>query len=207
MISKPKRILLLLLAAAMAVSSPGCSLRLSTEEEAAEESRQAEEAGRPPETEPPETVPLNPPPPINGYDSGNGKNDGPGEDNPGTGDPTEETDTSDVPLPDVPVIRGPYYTSALYQAGGKYWSYDEGKFTYTLPARDESGIWPVEEMYNIPRDSWSDEPDQWYGGSWHYDEATGVTTQEYERAADALASVADHHAIYLGDTSRNYVHG
>ena len=201
MTSKPKRILLLLLAAAMAVSSPGCSLRLSTEEEAAEESRQEEEARRPPETEPPETVPLNPPPPINGYDSGTGENKSEGEDGPENGDPGQETEP-----PDVPVIRGPYYTSALYQAGGKYWSYDEGKFTYTLPARDESGIWPVEEMYNIPRDAWSDEPDQWYGGSWHYDEATGVTTQEYERAADALASVAAHHAIYLGDTSRKVVY-
>ena len=198
MTSMPKRILLLLLAAAMTLSSSGCSLlRLSTEEEAAEESRQ-EEARRPPETDPPETVPLNPPPPINGWEKGddseNPDGDGPGE------------ESGETEAPDVPVIRGPFYTSLLYEAGGKNWSYSEGKFTYTLPDRDESGIWPVEEMYNIPRDPWSDEPDQWYGGSWHYDEATGVTTQEYERAADALASVAAHHAIYLGDTSRKVVY-
>ena len=198
MTSMPKRILLLLLAAAMTLSSSGCTLlRLSTEEEAAEESRQ-EEARRPPETDPPETVPLNPPPPINGWEKGddseNPDGDGPGE------------ESGETEAPDVPVIRGPYYTSLLYEAGGKNWSYSEGKFTYTLPDRDESGIWPVEEMYNIPRDPWSDEPDQWYGGSWHYDEATGVSTQEYERAADALASVAAHHAIYLGDTSRKVVY-
>ena len=196
----PKRLLLLLLAAAMMSASSGCSLRMSTGEEAAEESRLAEEARRPPETEPPETVPLNPPPPINEWNGDKQPDEGEdpaGEEtaeNPGTG---EEN---------VPTIRAPYYTSALYEAGGRNWSYSEGKFTYTLPARDESGIWPVEEMYNIPRDSWSDEPGDWYGGSWSYDETTGQSTLVFQRAADALASVAAHHAIYLGDTSRKVVY-
>ena len=145
MTCNPKRILLLLLAAAMMLSSSGCSLRLSTEEEAAEESRQEEEANRPPETEPPETVPLNPPPPIIGWNDGSGKGDEGEQDETASGGEDvksgEETEAADVVT-----IRAPYYTSALYEAGGKYWSYSEGKFTYTLPARDESGILPVEEM-------------------------------------------------------------
>lgn len=204
MTSNPKRAgtlgrpLLLLLAASLVLSSTACSLRLSTGEKEAEESRQAEEALRAPETDPPETAPLNPPPPISGWT---------GEDETETAaaDPGQETDENPG-TGDVPVIRAPYYTSALYDAGGKRWKYEAGQFVYDLPDRDESRIWPVEDMYNIPRDPWSDEPDQWYGGSWHYDEATGTVTQEYERAADALASVAAHHAIYLGDTSRKVVY-
>jgi len=196
----PKRLLLLLLAAAMMSASSGCSLRMSTGEEAAEESRLAEEARRPPETEPPETVPLNPPPPINEWN---------GDKQPDEGEDPAGEETAETPgtgEENVPTIRAPYYTSALYEAGGRNWSYSEGKFTYTLPARDESRIWPVEEMYNIPRDHWSDQPEQWFGGSWIYDEATGTSTLEYQRAADALASVAAHHAIYLGDTSRKVVY-
>ena len=205
-----RRTLLLLLAAAMTASAPGCTLRMSTGEKEAEESRQAEEANRAPETDPPETVPLNPPPPINGWNDTREPNEdssenAPDAENPGNADadgPGEGKEDNG----DIPTILAPYYTSALYEAGGKYWSYNAGQFSYTLPARDESGIWPVEEMYNIPRDPWSDAGDEWWPGSWSYDEATGVSTLLADRAPDALASVAARHAIYLGDTSRKVVY-
>ena len=204
-----RRILILLLAAAMTVTAPGCTLRMSTGEKEAEESRQEEAANRPPETEPPETAPLNPPPPINGWNDGETEDPDPLQGGETTREPSGETDASDSVQEDsgnIPTILAPYYTSPIYEAGGKYWKYSAGQFSYTLPARDESRIWPVEEMYNIPRDHWSDQPEQWFGGSWIYDEATGTSTLEYQRAADALASVAAHHAIYLGDTSRKVVY-
>ena len=159
------------------LSSAGCVLRPSSAEEA--ESLRREES-RVPETEPPETVPINPPPPITEW--------------------TGETGESETDAPDP--SGNPSSAGSLLAAGGKYWSFEDGKCVYRLPARDESALWPIEEMYDIPKDPWSDQPGDWYGPKWTYDEATGEAVMEYNRAEDTLNSVKKRHAIYLGDTSR-----
>ena len=199
-LSARRRLALLLLAAAMAFSSVGCTLRTATGEQEAEESRRLEEENRPPETEAPETVPLNPPPPT-GDRGGEGKK----PDDPPSGNDRETEQNSD-PSPAVSPPAGGVYTSALYEAGGKRWSYTDGRFTYTLPKRDESRVLSRNDMYSVPRDMWADGPQDWYGGNWSYDEATGVSTLQWQRSEEALNSVAAHHAIYLGDTSKKVIY-
>ena len=197
-----KRAAALLLTVLFLIPAFGCSLRLSSEEQEAEESRREEEARRPPETEPPETVPLNPPPPTGDHGGKTETEAPPAETEEGE---TEKPDDTEPPAP-VGTEKNGVYTSPLYEAGGTTWSYKDGKFTYTLPRRDGSHAVDRDEMYSIPRDMWSDCPADWYGGNWSYNEATGESTLVWQRAQDALDSVAAHHAIYMGDTSRKVIY-
>lgn len=83
------------------------------------------------------------------------------------------------------------------------WSVEDGKYTYNLPARDDSRRDGVYSLTSNQYGEFDDQPDDWYAGKTTYDEATGEVTYVWDRSASTLGTMKKYGAIYRGDETKN----
>ena len=82
------------------------------------------------------------------------------------------------------------------------WTVENGKYVYTIPPRDDSGLAALDEMYSYPKTAYEDQPDDWYFGKTSYDETTGTVTYVWDRYQSTLDSMHKYGGIYRGDETR-----
>ncbi len=85
------------------------------------------------------------------------------------------------------------------------WSIENGKYVYSLPKRDDSGLSTISEMNSTPTALFDDQGDDltgsWYFGKTNYDESTGEVTYVWDRYQSTLDLLDKYGGIYRGDTS------
>lgn len=89
---------------------------------------------------------------------------------------------------------------------GISWSVKDGKYTYSFPPRDESGLATLSEMDSTSTALFDDQGDDltgsWYFGKTSYDEATGEATHSWDRSQTTLDLMNKYGGIYRGDETR-----
>lgn len=86
------------------------------------------------------------------------------------------------------------------------WSIVDGKYVYTFPARDDSGLDTVEEMNSFSTAMFEDQPGDWFFGKTIRDASTGEVTVEWDRADSTLQTLEKYGAIYRGDEEKKVVY-
>jgi len=86
------------------------------------------------------------------------------------------------------------------------WKFENGKYTYTFPKRDDSGLAGVNEMYSFSRAMFEDQPDDWFFGKTTRDAATGEVTVVWDRQQSTLDVLEKYGAVYRGDEERKVVY-
>ncbi len=86
------------------------------------------------------------------------------------------------------------------------WRKENGKYVYTFPNRDDSGLANVNEMNSFSRERFDDQPDDWYIGKTSRNAVTGEVTVEWDRSEATLATLEKYGAIYRGDETRKVVY-
>ncbi len=79
------------------------------------------------------------------------------------------------------------------------WKLEDGKYTYSTPARDDSGLSDMSglsALYGIPFD---DQPDDWYFGKTERNLTTGEVKYVWDRSASTLSKIEQYGGIYRGD--------
>lgn len=83
------------------------------------------------------------------------------------------------------------------------WSFENGKYTYSLPERDDSGLDTISEMNSASTALFEDQGDDltgsWYFGKTNYDETTGEVTYVWDRAQSVLDALDKYGGIYRGN--------
>ncbi len=84
------------------------------------------------------------------------------------------------------------------------WKVENGKYTYTLPKRDDSGLKTISEMNSTSTALFDDQGDDltgsWYFGKTNYDESTGEVSYVWDRYQSTLDLMDKYGGIYRGDT-------
>ncbi len=86
------------------------------------------------------------------------------------------------------------------------WRIENGKYVYTFPERDDSGLSRLSEMETFSRARFADQPNDWYPGKTSRDEATGEVTYVWDRSGETLEILKKYGAIYRGDETRKVVY-
>ncbi len=86
------------------------------------------------------------------------------------------------------------------------WRIENGKYVYTFPERDDSGLANVAEMETFTRARFDDQPNDWFIGKTLRDEATGEVTYVWDRSQQTLDAIAKYGAVYRGDEERKVVY-
>ncbi len=90
--------------------------------------------------------------------------------------------------------------------GNVSWSIVNGKYTYTVPEPDRSGLSDLSDVNSVGNALFSDQGDDstgaWYYGKTEYNADTGEVTYVWDRAADTLEILKENHGIYRGDETR-----
>ncbi|MBQ8187658.1 MAG: polysaccharide deacetylase family protein [Clostridia bacterium] len=120
--------------------------------------------------------------------------------------PDAETDTSGNPV--TPEQSGAsdgtqtsQNTGERFQ-NGKYWDFVNGKYVYSIPARDDSGLATLSELnsvWGVPFEDSADSGD-WYTGKLTRDLTTGEVTVAWDRWDSVLELLDQYHGIYRGNT-------
>ncbi len=86
------------------------------------------------------------------------------------------------------------------------WKFENGKYVYTFPERDDSGLSKLSEMETFSRARFDDQPNDWYPGKTSRNAATGEVTYVWDRSASTLAVLEKYGAIYRGDETQKVVY-
>lgn len=100
-------------------------------------------------------------------------------------------------------------TSADTTVGGEpSYSIVDGKYVYTIPAPDRSGLSDLSDVNALSRALFSDSGNatSWYPGKTERNLTTGEVTYKWDRAADTLALLDKYGAIYRRHTDENVVY-
>lgn len=91
-------------------------------------------------------------------------------------------------------------------ASGISWSESNGKYTYTFPERDDSGLSSISEMDSTSTALFDDQGDDltgsWYFAKTNYDESTGESSVVWDRSQSTIDLIDEYGAIYRGDQTR-----
>lgn len=85
---------------------------------------------------------------------------------------------------------------------------ENGKYVYTIPAPDRSGLADLSDVNAMSRALFSDSGNatSWYAGKTERDLTTGEVTYLWDRAADTLALLDEYGAIYRRHTDQKVVY-
>ena len=100
-------------------------------------------------------------------------------------------------------------TSANTTIGGEpSYSVVNGKYVYTIPAPDRSGLSDLSDVNALSRALFSDSGNatSWYPGKTERNLTTGEVSYKWDRAADTLALLDKYGAIYRRHTDENVVY-
>lgn len=83
-----------------------------------------------------------------------------------------------------------------------------GKYVYSIPAPDRSGLSDLSDVKNLSRALFSDSGNatSWYPGKTERNLTTGEVTYKWDRAKDTLALLDKYGAIYRRHTDQNVVY-
>ncbi len=132
------------------------------------------------------------------------KNSGIGRDNV----PAETKESGETGYTPPPLDKKDEETTAetASSADGISWKVENGKYTYSFPPRDESGLATLSEMDSTSTALFDDQGDDltgsWYFGKTSYDEATGEATHSWDRSQTTLDLMNKYGGIYRGDETR-----
>lgn len=83
------------------------------------------------------------------------------------------------------------------------WSVSDGKYSYKIPKRDDSGLSTISEMNSTSTALFEDQGDDltgsWYFGKTNYDESTGEVTYVWDRVQSTLDALDKYGGIYRGN--------
>ena len=82
----------------------------------------------------------------------------------------------------------------------KMWSIVDGKYVFDFPARSNDKLDTVDEMYDMPKTRFDDQPNDWFFGKTERNPETGDVTYLWDRSASTLDTLKKYNAIYRGDT-------
>lgn len=86
------------------------------------------------------------------------------------------------------------------------WTEKDGKYTYTFPKRDDSGLATIAEMDSTTTALFDDQGDDltgsWYFAKTNYDMSTGESTVVWDRSQSTIDLINKYGAIYRGDETR-----
>lgn len=86
------------------------------------------------------------------------------------------------------------------------WKVENGKYVYTFPERDDSGLANVWEMEAFSRAMFDDQPNDWFFGRTTRDQTTGEVTYVWDRYQSTLDVLKKYGAIYRGDETKKVVY-
>lgn len=92
--------------------------------------------------------------------------------------------------------------------GAPSYTIENGKYVYTIPAPDRSGLADLSDVNAMSRALFSDSGNatSWYAGKTERDLTTGEVTYLWDRAADTLALLDEYGAIYRRHTDQKVVY-
>jgi len=116
-----------------------------------------------------------------------------------------ETDESGAPAnPDVQTDSTGTPTAAGERfQNGKYWDFVDGKYIYSLPKRDDSGLATLSDLNSVWGLHFPDsnlESGDWYTGKLIRDLNTGEVTVKWDRWDSTIEILNQYHGIYKGNT-------
>lgn len=96
-------------------------------------------------------------------------------------------------------------------ASEKMWDFVDGKYVYSFPKRDDSGLADLSDLASlqyVPFDDANADNNDWYFAPTHRDSATGDVTLTWgkDRSDSTLAILEKYGAIYRGDESQKVVY-
>lgn len=86
------------------------------------------------------------------------------------------------------------------------WDFKNGKYVYTFPERDDSGLSRISEMESFSRAMFEDQPNDWFFGKTTRNEATGEVTYVWDRYQSTIDTLKEYGAIYRGDETQKVVY-
>ncbi|MGN1345364.1 MAG: polysaccharide deacetylase family protein [Eubacteriales bacterium] len=119
---------------------------------------------------------------------------------------TEKSDPEKPPL-DAPEEQDDSPSSSdSAQTGGISWTFQDGRYSYTFPEPDRSGLSDLSAINSTSRalfsDQGEDESGSWYFGKTHYDSNNGEVTYVWDRSDATKQLLHDNLGIYRGDETR-----
>ena len=98
-------------------------------------------------------------------------------------------------------------TGSLAPFGAFDWWKEGSVYKYNFPARNDSGMASINEMYSFPTTRFEDankppDKDNWFPGQATYDESTGEVIYGWDRWKSTKETMAKYGAIYRGDETR-----
>ena len=96
---------------------------------------------------------------------------------------------------------------SLAPFGAFDWWKEGSVYKYNFPAKNDSGMASINEMYSFPTTRFEDankppDKDNWFPGQATYDESTGETIYGWDRWESTKKTLAKYGAIYRGDETR-----
>ena len=116
---------------------------------------------------------------------------------------TAETDESgETTAPTTPT------TTNTTVGGTPSYTVEGGKYVYSIPAPDRSGLSDLSDVKSLSRALFSDSGNatSWYPGKTERNLTTGEVTYKWDRAKDTLALLDKYGAIYRRHTDQNVVY-
>ena len=121
----------------------------------------------------------------------------------GTPAETESTDTpSDETASDSQPSAGTVTSGERFR-NGKYWDFVDGKYIYSLPARDDSGLATLSDLNSVWGVHFPDsnlESGDWYTGKLVRDLTTGEVDVKWDRWDETIEILNQYRGIYKGNT-------
>lgn len=123
-----------------------------------------------------------------------------------TGDTPAQPTETDTPNETPNETQAPAETTAPSAVGELSWEFKNGKYTYTFPPRDASGLANIAEMETFSRAMFEDQPNDWFFGRTTRNEATGEVTYVWDRYKSTLDTLKKYNGIYRGDETQKVVY-
>lgn len=120
----------------------------------------------------------------------------------------ESTDESGTTTPSDTAAANQTTTTDTTVGGEPSYRIENGKYVYTIPAPDRSGLSDLSDVNSLSRALFSDSGNatSWYPGKTERDLSTGEVTYKWDRAQDTLDLLDKYGAIYRRHTDENVVY-